>query len=84
MKPTTEVLLFEKPSGNVRGIVTTVSKDGKTTIFQGNATLLTDGPPSVSIKTTSRPTVEMLGHLADAVSEFRAEILKQEPQAQKS
>jgi hypothetical protein len=68
----TEVLLFDAPSGKVRGVVTAfilIEKNGKEVEVRiAHATLLTDSEPTVA---TSLPASLPLSALPDAGAELR-------------
>lgn len=66
--------LFDKPSGNVRGVAhVTVTVKGKT-ITPAQATLFTDKPAEINLSIPKRASVTDARELARAISFFADEI----------
>lgn len=70
----TEVQLFDKASGNVRGFATTtVILKGKR-VRVAHATLLVDAGPDISISVPKRLSLEEIDQVAQAMKDFSAKV----------
>ncbi|WP_426078677.1 hypothetical protein [Janthinobacterium sp. PSPC3-1] len=69
-----EITLFDKPSGNARGmVVASISLRGKGEQL-ADATILVDTEPSISVKVPASPTLAEIEHIAAALIAFSGKV----------
>lgn len=72
-----EVIIFEKPSGNIIGLVNgSVASEGRrrSTLCNANARLYTDRAPDVSVNTSRGLTLAELAQTVDLLQRFEAKV----------
>lgn len=70
MPDSIEVLFFDEPSGNVRGLVTAFAMINGRRKRIAHATLLTDGPTTISLELPKKVQVDKISTLIEILNNF--------------